>query len=144
MMQNESSKWMRTGIEALRKEFPFLYEDAPVIASRLAELLYERLPEATRRELGEAGGVLGVFGEDEPADASVGYSTFLERSRQALACACWEGSPDESEDLAYRTTDCFLRAAGRAMDESTRSHLRSALPHEIQYRMFIPDGQVVS
>ena len=136
MSKSYPSKWMQTGVEELRRKFPYLSEDVPAIASRLAELLYERLPQGTRIELGEADGVLELFSQEEGPDASVGYTTFLERGRQAIACAKWEGTREELEVLARQATDCFLRAAGGAMDETTRSHIKLALPHDIQDRMF--------
>jgi len=130
-----SSKWLEAGVEALKKELPELSDEAHAIASRLTELLYERVPRELRQELGDADGVLGIFGREEPADASVGYCTFLERSHQAIACAKWTGTGDEVEKVARLATNCFLKAAGRAMTEEARAHLRQSLPHEIQERM---------
>ena len=128
-MENNSSNWVETAVEVLKREFPEVNDEASVLASRLAELLYERLPSGVRRELGEGAGALSLFAPEEPADRSVGYATFVERSRLVLACSQWEGSTEELDRLAKRVTDCFFWSISKSVDQETLGHLRSALPY---------------
>ncbi len=145
LTRNRPVNWFEHTSRALQAAAPRLHPRCNQLTERLSSLLLERLPPHIANELvrslpDEAGGMAQALSRiaQAPADASIGYSTFIEVTAQSL------GIGDELSLDFERDTDqvvsTFLWAIMQDFPPDFKSDIARYLPADLKSRMNLYSG----